>query len=165
MAKIVNNQPPYRPNNNEDQALNFENLKVDKFIKEYSKDLSLLQNQLALFYPAGKKFYKLGMLDIRGQRFEVFGESMTRFFRFQDVILFNYMVGDDFDKYYEIYKTQDIEERDPVDGKHKKPRIKSKEKILEWLKGYEGRISHMDGYKDLLEKREQEKDERLKPKQ
>jgi len=151
MAKLLNNLPPNQPNKEEvGKELEKDN-GVDKYIKEYTKDLNLLQNQLALFHPSGKKFYKLGMIDMRGQRFEVFGESMTRFFKFQDVILFNYFIEEDFDKYYEIYKTGE-------------GRIWSKEKVMQWLTRYEGRIDHMDGYKERLERLAAEKETRLRPK-
>jgi hypothetical protein len=80
-----------------------ENRNSTRFEELPLNDLTLLHNQLAVFYPAKNEIYKLCCLDYRGGRFDVSGERMTRFINFQDGILFNFCNDVEMDKYYKLY--------------------------------------------------------------
>jgi len=144
MAKIVSNFDKRKIADEVEEKAGTE-LNYKKYLKEMTKDISLLHNQFAVFCLKDKKFYKLAVLDFRSMRFELWGERMTRWLRFCDGVLFNYMTDEkSFNDFYEQYKTT-------------MQRPRSKESLLEWFKETEGRISFMPEYKELLKKREEEK--------
>ena len=81
-----------------------------------NRDLTKLENQIAVYHPKDNKIYKLGSIDYRGERFDVSGERYTRWIAFTNGILFNFV--NELDKYYDLYKTTNR---------------RSKEYIYNWL--------------------------------
>jgi len=67
-----------------------------------NRDLSKLENQIALYVPSNNQIYKLGSIDYRGERFDVSGERYTRWISFSNGVLFNFVT--ELDKYYDLYK-------------------------------------------------------------
>jgi len=67
-----------------------------------NRDLTKLENQLALFCPSNNQIYKLASIDYRGERFDVSGERYTRWIHFSNGVLFNFV--NELDKYYDLYK-------------------------------------------------------------
>jgi len=131
-------------------------LSYTRFLKDMQKDLTKMHNQLALFNikPGDTyqyRFYKLAVLDHRSLRFEAWGNKHTRWLRFEDAILFNYVTDkESFDRFYELYIQNNTI-------------VKSKEKILEWLEAYEGRIAFEEDYVEILKEREAKKKLENKP--
>lgn len=87
-------------------------------------DLTELLYQIAVFNKSDNKIYKLNCLDYRGKRFDVSDHKMTKYIRFNDAILFNFTVVEEFEKYY-------------INGAS----TMSKAKIFEWLSESTGRVS------------------------
>ena len=117
-----------------------------KFLREMKKDLSQLQNQFAVYCLKDDHFYKLAVLDHRGLRFELWGENKCRWISFPDGILFNYLDNEKFEELYQRYAKAN-------QGGY----VKSREKLLEWFKDYEGRISFLESYEEILIKRAEAK--------
>ncbi len=65
------------------------------------KDITKLENQIALFSLDDSQIYKLACIDYRGGRFDVSGQKITRWISFDNAILFNYIT--ELDKYHELY--------------------------------------------------------------
>lgn len=109
-----------------EQARNDRN--YHKFLDHPLNDLTLLHNQLAVFYPSDNQIYKLCCLDYRGGRFDVAGQKMTRFISFNHGITFNFTDIEQLNKYYALYSKNTVS---PI----------SKEEIVLWLSESPERIS------------------------
>ena len=113
------------------------------FVKNFKLDPDpmRLEFQLAVFYPEENKFYKLGSIDYRNYRFDLWGEKMTRWLRFNEAFIFNYTDEDLFDKLYELYKTHPT-----------RIRYRTKEQLLSWFQESTGRIFMMSPEPQELDK-------------
>ena len=99
---------------------------VSKF--KLDPDPMRLEFQIALFWPKEMKFLKIGNIDYRNYRFEVWEERITRWLSFNEAFLFNWTDEETFDKLYELYKTWP-----------KRLRARSKERLKEWFLESTGR--------------------------
>lgn len=111
------------------------------YTKPASKDLMQLQNRLMLFCLLDNRFYKLAFLDRRALRYEAWGERMTRFIRFNDAILFDYLDQEKFDQLYQQYISKYIPDRNSS-----KP--KTKEYFISWFEEYEGRPNSLPEHRE-----------------
>ena len=94
-------------------------------------DLTKLENCLAVFDIKKNEICKLSSIDMRGERFDVSSQKITKWISFNNGILFNFSDHYEFEKYYELYKNN-------FEG-----RVLSPEKLFSWLKLSQCRIEIM----------------------
>ncbi len=96
--------------------------------------------QVAVFYPKENKFLKVGVIDYRNHRFEVWEERLSRWLGFNQAFLFNYKDEETFNKLYELYKTHPG-----------RIRARSKASLLKWFGESVSRISFMETVPEELD--------------
>jgi len=115
----------------------------EEYDGKITRDMSNLVNHFVVFDPKENLFYKIGCIDYRNTRYEVWGARMSRWITFDNAIFIDFKNEEVFDYYYSLYESTNKHTRD----------FKTKEKIIEWLEKSELRITFLPDYLVHVEER------------